>query len=92
MRVVDREKSFSTFPHLSLGGEKLLGRSFVGYLWIQCYVAKPVDRSNLMVDTANQSTTFIRRSFSRMSNDSCNVFRPNVERGYRNDCLECDVV
>ena len=71
MGMIDAEELFAAFAHLTLSGEEILRRSFVGNNFVDGDITKRVDAFSLAIVCAtNQTATLSRICFTSVGKTS----------------------
>ena len=79
--MINGEQFLAAIAHLSLRGEEVFRSGFVTHLRIGRDVAKSIKRLCLCAcQSANEPTTFRRRSFTGMSNHCLEMFAAKLNR------------
>ena len=81
MGVIDSEQFFTVVAHLPLGGEEVFGSGLVAHFRVGGDVAEAIKRSGPGAgESAYQAATFLRRSFTGMSDHCLEMFAAKLNR------------
>ena len=73
--MIDREQFLAAVAHLSLGGEEVFRSGFVAHFGVGGDIAEAIKRSGPGTgESAYQTATFSRRSFTSMSDHCLEMF------------------